>query len=180
MARCVTNSRHRTAMAPRTSSSSRWISSRGLQHWCCAHLVRYHGVFSPDAKHRRHIIATVSPMAPCADDTLVAKEVKSGAAMSWMRSLRGVFAIDISTCPRCDGKVRAIAAIIESALITRTLEHRVSPGSMKTKSTCEKAAGARCTVGQLCCTSGCARGEVRPPIARNTQSWPTLASALAT
>jgi hypothetical protein len=143
MVQWSTHSRMPFVMGLLMCCSSCWISSRGLQHWCRAHLVRYHGVFSPEAKHRRHIIATVSPTAPCADDTLVAKEVKAGAAMSWMRRLRGVFAIDISTCPRCGGKVRVIAAITELALITRILGHRVSPGSMKTKSSCEKAAGAR-------------------------------------
>jgi hypothetical protein len=33
-----------------------------------------------------------------------------------MQRLHRVFAIDISTCPRCGGQVRVIAAITESAL----------------------------------------------------------------
>jgi hypothetical protein len=43
--------------------------------------------------------------------------------MSWMQRLRRVFTIDISTCARCGGKVRVIAAITQPALITRILEH---------------------------------------------------------
>ena len=34
-----------------------------------------------------------------------------------------MFAIDISTCPRCGGNVRVIAAITQPALIARILEH---------------------------------------------------------
>ena len=48
------------------------------------------------------------------------------APMSWMQRLRRVFAIDISTCARCGGKVRVIAAITQPALITRILEHRAA------------------------------------------------------
>ncbi|MFT5449919.1 MAG: hypothetical protein ACI9DC_005117 [Gammaproteobacteria bacterium] len=104
-----------------------------------AHLVRYTTACLPRTPNTA---ATVSPAA----DPHESKEVKPHAAMSWMQRLRRVFAIDISTCPRCGGQVRVIA---ESALTVRILEHRVSPGSMKTKSSCEKAAGARAPPGAL-------------------------------
>jgi hypothetical protein len=42
----------------------------------------YNGVFARNAKHRRHIIATVSPTAPCADDTLEVKKDKPRAAVA--------------------------------------------------------------------------------------------------
>lgn len=51
---------------------------------------------------------------------------KPTTAMCWMQRLRRVFAIDISTCPRCGGKVRVIAAITQPAPITRILEHRAA------------------------------------------------------
>jgi hypothetical protein len=89
-----------------------------------AHLVRYHGVFAPNAKHRKHIIATVSPISPLADEPLESEQAKPHGAMSWMQRLRRVFAIDISTCPRCGGHVRVIAAITEPVLIKRIVEHR--------------------------------------------------------
>ena len=38
-----------------------------------AHLVRYHGLFAPNAKHRAHIVATVTPRAQCADDTTLSR-----------------------------------------------------------------------------------------------------------
>jgi hypothetical protein len=87
------------------------------------HLVRYHGVFAPNAKHRRHIIASVSPTTPCVDEQLEAPPAKSRAAMSWMQRLRRVFAIDLSRCPRCGGQVRVIAAITDSRLSLRIIEH---------------------------------------------------------
>jgi len=87
------------------------------------HLVRYYGLFAPNAKHRDHIVARATPTAQCGDDTL---EAKPTAPMSWMQRLRRVFAIDISTCPHCGGEVRVIAAITEPALIARILEHRAA------------------------------------------------------
>ena len=87
------------------------------------HLVRYHGLFAPNAKHRDYIVARAPPTAQPGDDIL---EAKPTTAMSWMQRLRRVFAIDISTCARCGGKVRVIAAITQPALITRILEHRAA------------------------------------------------------
>lgn len=87
------------------------------------HLVRYHDLFAPNAKHRDHIVARHPPTAQPGDDIL---EAKPTTAMSWMQRLRRVFAIDISTCARCGGKVRVIAAITQSALITRILKHRAA------------------------------------------------------
>ncbi len=71
--------------------------------------------------HRHHIVARHTPTGQPGDDTLEAKPI---APMSWMQRLRRVFAIDISTCSRCGGEVRVIAAITEQALIARILEHR--------------------------------------------------------
>jgi hypothetical protein len=88
------------------------------------HLLRYHGLFAPNAKHRDHIITRAPPMAQCADDTV---EVQPSAPMSWMQRLRRVFAIDLRCCPRCGGgPVRVIAAITQPALVARILEHRAA------------------------------------------------------
>jgi hypothetical protein len=88
-----------------------------------AHLLRYHGLFAPNAKHREHIVARAAPTAQPGEDIL---EAKPSAPMSWMQRLRRVFAIDISTCARCGGEVRVIAAITQPALISRILEHRAA------------------------------------------------------
>jgi len=110
------------------------------------HLVRYHGLFAPNAKHRDHIVATVTPRAQCADDTL---EAKPNAPMSWMQRLRRVFAIDISTCPRCGGKVRVIAAITQPAFlayclhITLAQQLRAHAGGLTPRSVLEKFAAVQ-------------------------------------
>ena len=40
-----------------------------------------------------------------------------------MQRLKRVFAIDIETCPKCDGNLRVIACIEEPQLIRRILRH---------------------------------------------------------
>ncbi len=108
------------------------------------HLVRYHGLFAPNAKHRQHIVTGSTSTAPvdneqgASEDT---RESKPTAPMSWMQRLRRVFDIDLRSCPRCGGHVRVIAAstapahpcargfsaslhVTEPALIARILEHR--------------------------------------------------------
>ena len=54
-----------------------------------------------------------------------------------------MFAIDISTCPRCGGKVRVIAAITQPALITFSHEDFVFMLSGETRIFEHRAAGAR-------------------------------------
>ena len=101
------------------------------------HLLRYHGLFAPNAKHRDHIIARPTPTAPCADDPL---EAQPSAPMSWMQRLRRVFEIDLRRCAHCGGgPVRVIAAITEPALIARILKHRAARD--------EPAGGARAPPG---------------------------------
>jgi hypothetical protein len=86
------------------------------------HLVRYHGLFAPNAKHRHHIVdRQSSPPAPGHGEH--ASESNPTAPMTWMQRLRRVFDIDLRYCPRCGGPVRVIAAVTEPALITRFLQH---------------------------------------------------------
>ncbi|MFT5172177.1 MAG: cysteine synthase, partial [Gammaproteobacteria bacterium] len=73
------------------------------------------GPFAPNAKHRNQIITPAPSTAQCVDDVV---EVQPSVPMSWMQRLRRGFAIGISTCACCGGKVRVIAAITQPALIT--------------------------------------------------------------
>jgi len=128
-----------------------------------AHLLRSHGLFAPNAKHRDHIVARPPPTAPSDPDP---HQATPTAPMNWMQRLRRVFAIDISTCARCGGKVRVIAAITQPALITRILEHR--------------AAGAVCTTARLAALA--APPALRSPstdCAHRAQSWATLVTMQA-
>jgi len=93
-----------------------------------AHLVRYHGLFAPNAKHRHHIVTGIaSKPAPDNqhDDAGQTRESKPTAPMNWMQRLGSgfllrstspipgvvhrVFDIDLQSCPRCGGTVRVAA-----------------------------------------------------------------------
>jgi ribosomal protein L34E len=45
------------------------------------------------------------------------------ALMKWMERLRRVFAIDVSKCPDCGGRLRGIADVTRPDIIQRMLEH---------------------------------------------------------
>jgi hypothetical protein len=77
-------------------------------------LTRFHGVFAPNFKHRKHIVPQ-RPRHIDADQPL--------APMSWMQRLKRVFAIDIESCPNCGGTLRVIACIEEPWLIQSILAH---------------------------------------------------------
>jgi len=84
------------------------------------HLLRYHGVFAPNAKHRPLLVGSASPPAQASAH---ADDDRPTAPMSWMQRLHRVFAIDIRTCPRCGANLRVIAVVDDPALINRILEH---------------------------------------------------------
>lgn len=87
------------------------------------HLVRYRGLFAPNAKHRHHIVPTNRSRVK-GDNAHPPSDAKPTAPMSWMQRLRRVFAIDLQSCPRCGGRVRVIAAVTEPAFIANILRHR--------------------------------------------------------
>jgi hypothetical protein len=78
-------------------------------------LTRFHGVFAPNFSHRDRIVPRRSRGRMDSD--------KPRAPMSWMQRLKRVFAIDIESCPQCDGKLRVIACIEEPQLIAKILGH---------------------------------------------------------
>jgi hypothetical protein len=43
--------------------------------------------------------------------------------MTWMERLRRVFAIDLSICPDCGGRLRVIADVTRPDIIQKILEH---------------------------------------------------------
>ena len=53
-----------------------------------------------------------------------APAVPKHVAMSWAQRLKRVFAIEIDTCARCQGRLRVIASIQEPEVIARILAHR--------------------------------------------------------
>ena len=87
-----------------------------------AHLVRYHGVFAPNARQRADIVAGPKVASKVSANDECASNVGS-TPMSWMARLKRVFAIDLSRCPNCGGELRVIGAITDPGVIARILEH---------------------------------------------------------
>ena len=87
-----------------------------------AHLVRYHGLFAPNARERPGIVARPKQASKPATDDEPQPGVRT-TPMRWMARLHRVFAIDLSRCPRCGGSSQVIGAITEPGVIARILEH---------------------------------------------------------
>ena len=87
------------------------------------HLIRVHGVLAPHAKLR-------APIVPCPtqQETEHAADhahahAQAPARMSWAQLLKRVFEIDIELCPRCGGRLKIIAAIVDPQVIVQILTH---------------------------------------------------------
>jgi Putative transposase len=103
------------------------------------HLVRYHGILGPAAKDRAKVVPT--PQAPPAPDSAVAEAAGTGKAgegesrdidlgklprvsrLPWALLLQRVFMTDALTCPKCQGRMKILAAITEPEAIRKILDH---------------------------------------------------------
>jgi len=87
-------------------------------------LIRFHGVLAPNAKLRAEIIpGEKKNKSKPADDNDDALHSPTSVRISWARLLKRVFDIDIEHCPHCGGTLKIIAAILESSVITKILDH---------------------------------------------------------
>ena len=81
----------------------------------------YAGVLAPHAKLRAEIVAFARPQplpdAP-ATETLTRAERES-----WAELMRVAFQLDVLACPRCGGRLRHIATILDAAVAKKILEH---------------------------------------------------------
>ena len=73
------------------------------------HLVRYHGVLAPNARHR-HLVVPTPPPEP-AHDEAEATGSPTRAAMTWAQRWLRVFAIDISRCPWLAARTKAVSML---------------------------------------------------------------------
>ena len=86
-----------------------------------SHLLRYHGVLAPNARHLRLVEPAPSPTPPGQDDEPA--PARGWAPMSWMQRLRYVFDIDLHQCPRCGAALHVLAVITDPRVIATMLEH---------------------------------------------------------
>jgi len=98
------------------------------------HLVRYHGILGPAAKDRAKVVPT--PPAPPAPDAAGADKAGRGESreiditrlprvsrLPWALLLKRVFMTDALTCPKCQGRMKILAAITKPEAIRTILDH---------------------------------------------------------
>ncbi len=79
-------------------------------------LIRFFGVFAPHSKHRN----LVTKQKKTSQEKISSS---SRSRMTWAQRLKRVFKMDISSCSKCQGKVRIIASVEESSAIEKILSH---------------------------------------------------------
>ena len=80
------------------------------------HLVRYHALFAPNARHRQAIV-------PRQRHQPTAEHAEPRASMNWMARLKRVFDIDLSQCPNSGARLRVIGEVTAPNVIARILAH---------------------------------------------------------
>jgi hypothetical protein len=103
------------------------------------HLVRYHGILGPAAKDRAKVVPT--PPAPPAPDAAGADKagadkagtgesreiditkIQRGSRLPWALLLQRVFLVDALSCPKCNGRMKILAAITKPEAIRKILDH---------------------------------------------------------
>jgi hypothetical protein len=86
-----------------------------------SHLIRFHGLFAPNARHRRLVVPGPVP-APVSEGAEPGA-MSTRTRMTWAQRLRRVFDIDISRCARCGAPLRVLAAITDPRVIAAILTH---------------------------------------------------------
>jgi len=89
-------------------------------------LIRFHGVFAPNSKHRVHITPAKRGKGSKSKSGQAWKNKTSAerhVAMTWMQRLKRVFNIDIETCEKCKGPVKIIACVEDPVAIEKILKH---------------------------------------------------------
>jgi hypothetical protein len=85
------------------------------------HLLRYHGLFAPRARHRHRVVPEHTP--PAVPGVAATSPAPPSTSLGWMQRLRRAFGIDVSRCPRCGAPLRVLAHITDPRVIARIIEH---------------------------------------------------------
>lgn len=91
-------------------------------------LLMYHGVLGARATWRAEVVRQAVPAEEssgdhCDEDTGV-------RGLRWAALMRRTFAFDVLACPRCGGRLRLIALIEETTVVTRILRHLGFPSDL--------------------------------------------------
>ncbi len=100
------------------------------------HLVRFHGLFAPNAKLRAKVVpagkkvpkrcaaSATTTTTPSPEATRDRPSPRDGSSrIDWAALLRRIFKIDVLACGRCGGRMKVIAVIEEQPVIEKILGH---------------------------------------------------------
>ena len=94
------------------------------------HLLRFHGVFAPNAKLRSRVVPKPPPKSEPAATTTATKAERpkdrrtaSSYRLDWAAALKRVFGVDVLQCARCKGRVKILAFIEKPSTVKAILEH---------------------------------------------------------
>ena len=97
------------------------------------HLVTYHGVLSSAAKWRKEIVPggqapakEAEPKEP-PDGVEPKLEAMRPRRLLWAQLLQRTFGLDVLKCPKCGGKMKMVAAILDPVEIARLCENLGEP-----------------------------------------------------
>jgi len=86
------------------------------------HLTRFFGCLAPHAKIRSQIVPRALPI-PAPADPEKSIPPSPSRPKRWAELLARVFSLDMTTCPRCGGTLKIIAAILEPFAIHSILSY---------------------------------------------------------
>ena len=92
------------------------------------HMVKYFGLFAPNARDRSVVVPRPPPTTPDAADAAPTVDQQADKPLRpgripWAELLKKVFAFDVFRCDRCPGRRRIVAAIHDASTAARILAH---------------------------------------------------------
>jgi hypothetical protein len=93
------------------------------------HLVRYHGVFAPNAKDRPQVVPVPAPAAADSATECASLRLRK-RRLDWAALLRRVFAVDVLQCPLCNGRMKIVSFITDPLVARRILDHIGLPSAL--------------------------------------------------
>lgn len=96
------------------------------------HLLRFHGVFAPNAKARPLVVP--KPPPPVVEEGALAdrpqaRRTSSPYRLDWAPALRRVYGADVLQCARCGGRLVVLAFIEELTAVRAILDHLGLPSA---------------------------------------------------
>ena len=73
-------------------------------------MIRYHGVFAPNFKNRSKIVPAKKIQIEKTTESIISPKIKS-ERLRWAEMLKKTFQVDVTVCPKCNGRLEQIAVI---------------------------------------------------------------------